>query len=206
MIGAAAEGGIDAASNEAQWNRIQEAYDNQTPIVPVDPNNPEGELRPLTEEEFKQAGDAMNANRAGSGGRAVGSGLGASGGAALGVAMTSWIPIPGARILGGLVGAIVGSVAGGRAGDKAATDVMNNAEGIEDPQAYIDNLAKNLPDLDGGQLLTDANIDVADAQAENRYAGNNQQNISSNTDNSRREEYNYYQVDVQDDANLALST
>jgi len=160
VIGAVAETAMDATSNEKKFNKIKTAYENQVPIMP-DGN---GDLRPMTAEEFAAAEASMTANRAGSGGRGAGAFAGAATGAATGAAIGSVIPIVGTAI-GGIIGGVLGGFFGGRAGDKVATQLANNAEGIDDPQAYIDMLAQNVPELQNETAanLENARVDVADA-------------------------------------------
>ena len=66
----------------------------------------------------------------------VGGGLG--GGVAGGVLATSWVPIPGARIVGGLVGGLIGSLTGGA----VAKPVGKAAGGLigGDNDCYYDHL------------------------------------------------------------------
>ena len=160
VIGAVAETAMDATSNEKKFNKIKTAYENQVPIMP-DGN---GGLRPMTAEEFAAAEASMTANRAGSGGRGAGAFAGAATGAATGAAIGSVIPVVGTAI-GGIIGGVLGGFFGGRAGDKVATQLANNAEGIDDPQAYIDMLAQNVPELQNETAanLENARVDVADA-------------------------------------------
>lgn len=152
IIGAVAETGIDLGSNEKKFNKIKTAYENEIPIMP----DGEGGLRPMTAEEFIAAEQSMTANRAGSFGR----GGGALAGAATGAAIGSVIPVVGTAI-GGIIGGVLGGFFGGRAGDKVATDLANKAEGIDDPQAYIDMLAQNVP-----ELQNEAGAELAGAQGE----------------------------------------
>ena len=91
----------------------------------------------------------MKGNRAGSVGRAGGAFAGAATGAAIG----SVVPVLGTAV-GGVIGAVLGGFFGGRAGDKVATNLVEKGlEGIDDPQAYIDMLASNVPELQN-EVLT----------------------------------------------------
>ena len=140
----------------------------------------EGGLRPMTAEEFTAAEQSMTANRAGSFGR----GGGALAGAATGAAIGSVIPVVGTAI-GGIIGGVLGGFFGGRAGDKVATDLANKAEGIDDPQAYIDMLAQNVPELqnEAGAELAGAQGEVDDMKLAGAGGGsmNNFQSSSSTT-------------------------
>ena len=183
IIGAVAETTLDASSNEKKFAKIKAAYENQVPIMP-DGN---GDLRPMTEEEFLAAEQSMMANRAGSVGRGGGALAGATAGAAAGAAIGSVIPIVGTAI-GGILGGVIGGFFGGRAGDKVATELANKAEGIDDPQAYIDMLANNVPELqnEAGEKLAAANGEVADATVDAQGGGGSTaiaQNVNNNTNN-----------------------
>jgi len=181
IIGAVAETALDASSNESKFDKIKTAYENQVPIMP-DGN---GDLRPMTEEEFLAAEQSMQANRAGSVGRGGGALAGATAGAAAGAAIGSVIPVVGTAI-GGILGGVIGGFFGGRAGDKVATELANDAEGIDDPQAYIDMLANNVPELqnEAGEQLAAANGEVADATVDAQGGGGSTaiaQNVNNNT-------------------------
>jgi len=180
IVGAGVETVMDATSNEKKFARIKDAYDNNQPIIP-DEN---GELRPMTAEEFAAAEASMSANRAGSVGRGAGAFGGAAAGAATGAAIGSVIPIVGTAI-GGIIGGVLGGFFGGRKGDEIATNLANKAEGIDDPQAYIDMLAANVPELqnEAGSELAGAQGEVADATLAAGGGGsmNNQQVNTSNS-------------------------
>ena len=195
IIGAGAEIALDASANESKFNKIKTAYENEIPIMP----DGEGGLRPMTAEEFAAAEASMMANRAGSAGRGGGALAGATAGAATGAAIGSVIPVVGTAI-GGIIGGVLGGFFGGRAGDKVATDLANKAEGIDDPQAYIDMLAQNVPELqnEAGAELASANGEVADATAAAGAGGsmNNQQ--FSQTDNSTSNQFNGSEIPVSD--------
>jgi len=157
------DGALDNSAQNEKFARIKNAYDNQIPIVPLDPANPEGEKRPMTPEEFEQAKQANADNKAGSIGKGVGSATGALAGAATGAALGSVIPVVGTAI-GGFLGAVVGSIYGGKAGDKIATDMANDSKDITNPQEYIDMLASNAPELASaaGEELSVKRSDVED--------------------------------------------
>jgi hypothetical protein len=204
LIGAGVEGAIDAKQNEDKFGRIKEAYENQTPIIEDETT---GELRPLTKEEFEAAEASMTANRAGSAGRTGGAWAGAATGAAAGAAIGSVIPFVGTAI-GGIIGGVLGGFWGARAGDDIATNLANQAEGVDNPQDYIDNLAANLPDLasEQGQDLANANIDVADAELLAADGGGGNSAIAVQTDNSVRSETHYPGGEPIDDSQLGYST
>ena len=195
VIGAGVETVMDATSNEKKFARIKDAYENNQPIIP-DEN---GELRPMTAEEFAAAEASMSANRAGSVGRGAGAFGGAAAGAATGAAIGSVIPIVGTAI-GGIIGGVLGGFFGGRKGDEIATNLANQAEGIDDPQAYIDMLAANVPELqnEAGAELAGAQGEVADATMANNTGGsmNNQQ--FNQTDNSSSNTFNGSEIPVSD--------
>ena len=155
------DGALDNSAQNEKFARIKNAYDNQIPIMPVDPANPEGEKRPMTPAEFEQAKQANADNKAGSIGKGVGSATGALAGAATGAAIGSVIPVVGTAI-GGFLGAVVGSIYGGRAGDNIATNLANDSKDITDPQEYIDMLATNAPELASaaGQELDVKRVDM----------------------------------------------
>jgi len=203
LIGAGVEGAIDAKQNEDKFARIKEAYENQTPIIEDETT---GELRPLTKEEFEAAEQSMTANRAGSAGRTGGAWAGAATGAAAGAAIGSVIPFVGTAI-GGIIGGVLGGFWGARKGDEIATNLANNTEGVEDPQAYIDNLANNLPDLanEQGVNLETANIDVADASSMAGDGSGGGGNSVASIDNSSRTDINYESEGDMDDSQLAYS-
>ena len=195
IVGAGVETVMDATSNEKKFARIKDAYENNQPIIP-DEN---GELRPMTAEEFAAAEASMSANRAGSVGRGAGAFGGAAAGAATGAAIGSVIPIVGTAI-GGIIGGVLGGFFGGRKGDEIATNLANQAEGIDDPQAYIDMLAANVPELqnEAGAELAGAQGEVADATMANNTGGsmNNQQ--FNQTDNSSSNTFNGSEIPVSD--------
>ena len=195
VIGAGVETVMDATSNEKKFARIKDAYENNQPIIP-DEN---GELRPMTAEEFAAAEASMTANRAGSAGRGVGAGGGAVAGAAAGAAIGSVIPIVGTAI-GGIIGGVLGGFFGGRKGDEIATNLANQAEGIDDPQAYIDMLAANVPELqnEAGAELAGAQGEVSDMKMANNTGGsmNNQQ--ITQTDNSSSNTFNGSEIPIED--------
>ena len=183
LLGAVAEGAIDATSNEKKFNKIKAAYEAGTPIMPVDPNDPEAGLRPMTAEEFAAAEQSMKGNRAGSVGRAGGAFAGAATGAAIG----SVVPVIGTAV-GGVIGAVLGGFFGGRAGDKVATNLVEKAEGIDDPQAYIDMLAANVPELQNevANDLEAGRTELADATDMTGAGGSDNQTLvstSSHTNN-----------------------
>ena len=183
LIGAVAEGGIDAVSNEKKFNKIKAAYEAGTPIMPVDPADPEAGLRPMTADEFAAAEQSMKGNRAGSVGRAGGAFAGAATGAAIG----SVVPVIGTAV-GGVIGAVLGGFFGGRAGDKVATNLVEKAEGVDDPQAYIDMLAANVPELQNevANDLEAGRTELADATDMTGAAGGDNQTVvstSSHTNN-----------------------
>ena len=183
LLGAVAEGAIDATSNEKKFNKIKAAYEAGTPIMPVDPNDPEAGLRPMTAEEFAAAEQSMKGNRAGSVGRAGGAFAGAATGAAIG----SVVPVIGTAV-GGVIGAVLGGFFGGRAGDKVATNLVEKAEGIDDPQAYIDMLAANVPELQNevANDLEAGRTELADATDMTGAGGGDSQTVvstSSHTNN-----------------------
>ena len=195
VVGAGVETVMDATSNEKKFARIKDAYENNQPIIP-DEN---GELRPMTAEEFAAAEASMSANRAGSVGRGAGAFGGAAAGAATGAAIGSVIPVVGTAI-GGIIGGVLGGFFGGRAGDKVATDLANKAEGIDDPQAYIDMLAQNVPELqnEAGAELAGAQGEVDDMKVAGAGGGsmNNQQ--FSQTDNSTNNQFNGSEIPISD--------
>ena len=183
VIGAVAEGAIDATSNEKKFNKIKQAYEAGTPIMPVDPADPEAGLRPMTADEFAAAEQSMKGNRAGSVGRAGGAFAGAATGAAIG----SVVPVIGTAV-GGVIGAVLGGFFGGRAGDKVATNLVEKAEGVDDPQAYIDMLAANVPELQNevANDLEAGRTELADATDMTGAAGGDNQTVvstSSHTNN-----------------------
>lgn len=183
LVGGIAEGAIDATSNEKKFNKIKEAYEAGTPIMPVDPANPEAGLRPMTAEEFAAAEQSMKGNRAGSVGRAGGALAGAATGAAIG----SVVPVIGTAV-GGVIGAVLGGFFGGRAGDKVATNLVEKAEGVDDPQAYIDMLAANVPELQNevANDLEAGRTELADATDMTGAGGGDNQTLvstSSHTSN-----------------------
>ena len=183
LIGAVAEGGIDAVSNEKKFNKIKQAYEAGTPIMPVDPADPEAGLRPMTADEFAAAEQSMKGNRAGSVGRAGGAFAGAATGAAIG----SVVPVIGTAV-GGVIGAVLGGFFGGRAGDKVATNLVEKAEGVDDPQAYIDMLAANVPELQNevANDLEAGRTELADATDMTGAGGGDNQTLvstSSHTSN-----------------------
>lgn len=195
IIGAGAEIALDASANESKFNKIKTAYENEIPIMP----DGEGGLRPMTAEEFAAAEASMAANRAGSAGRGGGALAGATAGAATGAAIGSVIPVVGTAI-GGIIGGVLGGFFGGRAGDKVATDLANKAEGIDDPQAYIDMLAQNVPELqnEAGAELAGAQGEVDDMKVAGAGGGsmNNQQ--FSQTDNSTNNQFNGSEIPISD--------
>ena len=184
LIGAVAEGAIDATSNEKKFNKIKAAYEAGTPIMPVDPNDPEAGLRPMTADEFAAAEQSMKGNRAGSVGRAGGAFAGAATGAAIG----SVIPVLGTAV-GGVIGAVLGGFFGGRAGDKVATNLVEKAEGVDDPQAYIDMLAANVPELQNevANDLEAGRTELADATDMTGAAGGDNQTVISTSSSTNNE-------------------
>ena len=183
LVGGIAEGAIDATSNEKKFNKIKQAYEAGTPIMPVDPNDPEAGLRPMTADEFAAAEQSMKGNRAGSVGRAGGALAGAATGAAIG----SVVPVIGTAV-GGVIGAVLGGFFGGRAGDKVATNLVEKAEGVDDPQAYIDMLAANVPELQNevADDLEAGRTELADATDMTGAGGGDNQTVvstSSHTNN-----------------------
>jgi hypothetical protein len=183
LVGAVAEGAIDATSNEKKFNKIKQAYEAGTPIMPVDPADPEAGLRPMTADEFAAAEQSMKGNRAGSVGRAGGAFAGAATGAAIG----SVVPVIGTAV-GGVIGAVLGGFFGGRAGDKVATNLVEKAEGVDDPQAYIDMLAANVPELQNevANDLEAGRTELADATDMTGAGGGDNQTVvstSSHTNN-----------------------
>ena len=179
IIGAGAETALDLRSNEKKFDKIKTAYENQVPIMP----DGEGGLRPMTAEEFAAAEQSMAANRAGSAGRGGGALAGATAGAAAGAAIGSVIPVVGTAI-GGIIGGVLGGFFGGRAGDKVATDLANKAEGIDDPQEYINMLAQNVPELqnEAGAELAGAQGEVDDMKMAS--AGGSMSNFQSSSSNT----------------------
>ena len=184
LVGAVAEGAIDAGSNEKKFNKIKAAYEAGTPIMPVDPADPEAGLRPMTADEFAAAEQSMKGNRAGSAGRAGGAFAGAATGAAIG----SVIPVIGTAV-GGVIGAVLGGFFGGRAGDKVATNLVEKAEGVDDPQAYIDMLAANVPELQNevADDLDTARVEMADASDMTGAGGSDNQTVISTSSSTNNE-------------------
>ena len=184
LVGAVAEGAIDATSNEKKFNKIKQAYEAGTPIMPVDPNDPEAGLRPMTADEFAAAEQSMKGNRAGSVGRAGGAFAGAATGAAIG----SVIPVIGTAV-GGVIGAVLGGFFGGRAGDKVATNLVEKAEGVDDPQAYIDMLAANVPELQNevANDLDTARVEMADATDMTGAGGSDSNTVISTSSSTNNE-------------------
>ena len=151
-VAAVVEGGLDAFDNEKKFEAIQQAYDA-------------GEI---SQEEYDMAQTALQANRAGSAGRAGGALAGAASGAAMGAAVGSVVPIVG-TFIGGLVGGIVGGVAGAEFGDdlgtKAAEVAMDSAGGS---QQLLDEIAlKSGYSQDAEELATDAMEAATAEQLEN---------------------------------------
>ena len=124
---------------------------------------------------------------------------GAVAGAAAGAAIGSVIPIVGTAI-GGIIGGVLGGFFGGRKGDEIATNLANQAEGIDDPQAYIDMLAANVPELqnEAGAELAGAQGEVSDMKMANNTGGsmNNQQ--ITQTDNSSSNTFNGSEIPIED--------
>lgn len=114
--GAVTEVLVDGVINEKKYNDIKEAYELQLPIKQND-----GTMAPISKEQMADVDSVMINNRAGSAGRGFGSYGGGSAGAAAGFALTSWIPIPGARVVGTIAGGIIGAVLGGKVGDDVTT-------------------------------------------------------------------------------------
>lgn len=151
-VAAVVEGGLDAFDNEKKFEAIQQAYDA-------------GEI---SQEEYDMAQTALQANRAGSAGRAGGALTGAASGAALGAAMGSVVPVVG-TFIGGLVGGIVGGVAGAEFGDdlgtKAAEVAMDSAGGS---QQLLDEIAlKSGYGQDAEELAADTMEAATAEQLEN---------------------------------------
>lgn len=196
IVGGVVEGGVDAGVNEMKFNKIKKAYENNESIIQDEET---GELRPLTPEEFEAAQKSMTANRVGTAGRTVGAMGGAAAGAAAGAAIGSVIPVVGTAI-GGIIGGVLGGFFGGRKGDEIATNLANQAEGIDDPQEYINMLSQNVPELqnEAGAELAGAQGEVADATLAAGGGGgmNNQQ--FNQTDNSSSNTFNGSEIPVSD--------
>ena len=198
VVGAAIEAGVDMGANASKFERIKAAYENGDSIMP----DGEGGLRPMTADEFKAAEQSMDANRAGS----VGRGAGALAGAATGAAIGSFIPIVGTAV-GGLIGGVIGGIFGGRAGDKIATNLANEAEGIDDPQAYIDMLAANAPDLvsEAGSDLQNANMELAEV-TDAGAGGQSMTLMSEVKGGDSSTQHHYHEIPVRDQqADLAYT-
>ena len=152
--------------------------------MPVDPNDPEAGLRPMTADEFAAAEQSMKGNRAGSAGRAGGAFAGAATGAAIG----SVVPVIGTAV-GGVIGAVLGGFFGGRAGDKVATNLVEKAEGVDDPQAYIDMLAANVPELQNevANDLEAGRTELADATDMTGAGGGDNQTLVSTSSHTSNE-------------------
>ena len=151
-VAAVVEGGLDAFDNEKKFEAIQQAYDA-------------GEI---SQEEYDMAQTALQANRAGSAGRAGGALTGAASGAAMGAAIGSVVPLVG-TFIGGLVGGIVGGVAGAEFGDdlgtKAAELAMDSEGGS---QELLDKIAlKSGYGQDAEELAADTMEAATAEQLEN---------------------------------------
>lgn len=162
LIGAVVEGSLDYNDNRKRFNVIKEAYENEVPIVPVDPNNPDAGKRPITKEEFEEQEQIFNASKVGSAGR----GAGALGGAVAGAAAGSAIPIVG-TIAGGVIGAVIGGWLGGREGDKIGTALAESVMGVDNPNELNSSLVQAATQYMNAEKLESANGEIADMKSEN---------------------------------------
>lgn len=162
FLGALAEGGLDMKDNTQRFNVIKEAYENQVPIVPVDPNNPDAGKRPITKEEFEEQEQIYKASIVGSAGR----GAGALGGAAAGAAIGSAVPIVG-TIAGGIIGAVVGGFFGAREGDKLGTELAESVMGVNNANELNSSLVQAATQYMNAEKLESANGEIADMKSEN---------------------------------------
>lgn len=166
VIGAIAEGGLDVKDNTQRFNVIKEAYENEVPIVPVDPNNPDAGKRPITKEEFEEQEQIYKASIAGSVGKGGGAAAGASVGAAAGASIGSVIPVFG-TIAGGIIGAVIGGFLGGEAGDKIGTELAESVRGVDNANELNSSLVQAATQYMKSEKLESANGEIADMKSEN---------------------------------------
>ena len=197
LVGALVEGGIDANDNAKMFAAIKEAYENNAPIVPVDPNNPEAGTRPLTEEEFKEQEQIYKASIAGSTGKAAGSFGGAAGGAALGASIGSVVPVVG-TIAGGIIGAVIGGWFGGKAGDKAATEIAEAGMGVDNVNELDASIVSAAKNYMNSEQLESANAEIADAKAEGGGTNVNAPTVVDQSQQVIQENYSTGQVAMND--------
>lgn len=197
LVGALVEGGIDANDNAKMFAAIKEAYENNAPIVPVDPNNPESGTRPLTEEEFKEQEQIYKASIAGSTGKAAGSFGGAAGGAALGASIGSVIPVVG-TIAGGIIGAVIGGWFGGKAGDKAATEIAEAGMGVDNVNELDASIVSAAKNYMNSEQLESANAEIADAKVEGGGTSVSAPTVIDQSSTSLTESYSTGQTSMTD--------
>lgn len=204
FIGAAAEGALDYNDNRKKFNVIKEAYENEIPIVPVDPNNPDAGKRPLTKEEFEEQEQIFNASKAGSTGKAVGAGGGAAAGAATGAAIGSVVPIVG-TIAGGIIGAVIGGWFGGKAGDKAATEIAEAGMGVDNVNELDSSLVSAATQYMNAEKLESANGEIADMKTEGSGASVNAPTVVDQSSQTINESYTTTNTNM-NDSQLGYST
>jgi uncharacterized protein (DUF697 family) len=204
FIGAVVEGGLDAKDNTQRFNVIKEAYENEIPIVPVDPNNADAGKRPITKEEFEEQEQIYKASLAGSTGKAAGAGGGAAAGAAAGAAIGSVVPIVG-TIAGGIIGAVIGGWFGGKAGDKAATEIAEAGMGVDNVNELDSSLVAAASNYMNAEKLESANGEIADMKTESSGASVNAPTVVDQSSQTINESYTTTNTNM-NDSQLGYST
>jgi len=204
VIGAVVEGGLDAKDNAQKFGVIKEAYENEIPIVPVDPNNPDAGKRPLTKEEFEEQEQIYKASLAGSTGKAAGAGGGAAAGAAAGAAIGSVVPIVG-TIAGGIIGAVIGGWFGGKAGDKAATEIAEAGMGVDNVNELDTSLVSAATQYMNAEKLESANSEIADMKTEGSGTSVNAPTVVDQSSQTINESYSTTNTNM-NDSQLGYST
>ena len=169
---------MDMNEQNNKMNLITDAFENKKDVV----ENEDGSFRPMTQEEYDMAVKANRANMTGSVGKGAGGFGGALAGGATGAAIGSVVPVVG-TLIGGVIGSLIGGMFGSRAGDNAATSIAADMQGIDDPQAMIDNLALNAEAASSGDDLSNLQTDISESQLAGN-SGGSVNNIINQTDNS----------------------
>ena len=199
-LGAVAESGMDAYQQDKKMDLITDAFEKKANVI----EGEDGNLRPMTKEEYEMAVKANRANMTGSVGKGAGGFGGALAGGAAGAAIGSVIPVVG-TLIGGIVGSLIGGLWGSKKGDEVATNIAADMQGIEDPQAMIDSLATNAEAANSGDTMSNLQSETSDLKVASSGGGSVTTNVS-NVNNSSSSESVSYVPDGGQDNNFAYST
>jgi len=196
-VTAAVETTLDAMSNEDKFQFIKERYESGALFDFGD-----GDIRPMTDEEFEALKKYRAANFSGSigrgGGALAGASLGFRGGFASGPVIPAGIYTPlttlASKTVTGIAGAVGGAMLGGSLGDSGATMFGELFTGTEKSQSKMDALFEASK---VGEALEDANKDIDDAKTSSSGGGtttqiNNATNNQSNTTNIQQSETSWW--------------